>query len=228
MQPKKFAQFTLSLHLRRKLHPGVCPPYETIDLIIAIQSSGYAEEEYSIVKTFLVDFIKEMVQLTSSDTRVKLLSFQEKPDPFGRSPKIGFKSPYAVIEKVEELKMSKGKGSSWFWTLNLIQKMVFAPNFGNREDAKDFIVLIVNDLPTDDSLYDATIPARQLRDEGVKIIVIGILPHDSTTTRELFISKLFQITGSRDKIIIADGGAESFNDKLPSLPQALCGQPCSD
>lgn len=30
-------------------------------------------------------------------------------------------------------------------------------------------VMVVTDLPEDNSKYDATVPARQLRDEGVKV-----------------------------------------------------------
>ncbi|XP_066915183.1 uncharacterized protein [Clytia hemisphaerica] len=154
--------------------PCICPDKicsSKLDLAFVIDAGAGSEQGGKEKMAETMEFgrrVASAFKVTPEETRVGLITYATDAQVMMNFHR--YADPDAIVEARDAVRVKPHTGKYTGQALDLAKEGLF--DSGHRADALDVAVLLT-DGPSSD---DVTLPARKLRDMGVKIITVGIGP----------------------------------------------------
>ncbi|XP_035998485.1 collagen alpha-1(XII) chain [Fundulus heteroclitus] len=139
------------------------------DIVMLVDGSGsISGEDFKRMKSFISQIVQNF-HIGPNEVQIGLTqySYQPRTEWYLNT----HKNKQSLLEAINDIKQMAG-GTMTGQALDHILNRSFKPAVGMRADSKKYVVLITDGAATD----NVTIPAKNLKDTGIELYVIGVGP----------------------------------------------------
>ncbi|XP_076818199.1 P-selectin-like [Clavelina lepadiformis] len=198
-----------------------CPPFAVMDFVVVMDSSSSIGDLNWITMTDFVRTILNSFTLANDAARMSVFRYNRAVDEDTQILLSDFIDDQAAFINAFDNIPYDGRGTRTGNALRHARDVIFAAGNGNRPDVRD-VMLVITDGRAQDDVAGI---AQSLRDDGVLIYVLGVVP----PRRGLDLDQLNDIAGNTDNVIITEGGFEGLTGLLSNqISEQICGDPCAE
>ncbi|XP_076818239.1 uncharacterized protein LOC143463907 isoform X1 [Clavelina lepadiformis] len=152
-----------------------CPPNAILDIVILLDSSAsVGPDNFEIIKSFVLKFVVQFI-VRDDAARFSLVLFNREIDTESQILLHDYPNHLkSILDGITEMsyKSSGADRTNTGKALNYAANFLLHPDNGNRNEAKDVLILITDSEPSD----DVKKPAQVLHSKGVNVFLIPVQP----------------------------------------------------
>ncbi|XP_078482139.1 P-selectin-like [Ciona intestinalis] len=197
----------------------ICPPYSVVDAVILLDSSSsIGNENWRTMKAFIRQVIDSFV-IRDDAARLAIFRFNSQIDTRTQILLGDYSNDKQGLLRAFDRIPYDGEGTRTGAALNHARNVMLAPANGNRDGVPDSVFIITDGVSQD----HVTTAANLLREQGVEVYAIGVVPPKGRLNRR----QLMDIAGEPDNLVIAERGFDGLDQSLfDQIQQQICTEGC--
>lgn len=178
--------------------------------IVVVMDSSVKPEQFRVFKTF-VKRLAENLNIDSGEVRLGLLSYSSNPTVEWELNR--FRNKDGIIRAVDNIGYKTGQRNT-ARAINYANKRMFTPRNGDRNFARNFIILLTGEKESTDR-YDAYDAAYEAERDGINLFTIGYYLDDTTEVSEIatYPLRTYRHLASRESDLLELPGVLQFTFK---------------